>query len=385
MPTQVQAAVVDALGAPFRLADLLLDDPRPDELVVRIEAVGLCHTDLAVQHGHLPTRFPAVLGHEGAGTVAQVGSAVTGVAVGDRVALSFASCGHCAHCLAGRRAHCVDTPARNLSGRRPDGTATLTDLDAVPVSGNFFGQSSFASHALVTAHDVVRLPDHLGDVPAHLVAPLGCGVQTGAGTVLRSLDVQPGQSVVITGSGAVGLSAVAGAAIAGATTVVAVDVVEARLDLARELGATHTVNSSGLSVRDLTKQLRAATRGGSDHTVDTTGIADVVTAAVQATLFGGKVACVGVPRPGTSIDLSLVAASGRTFVSAIEGDSVPQTFIPQLLDLHGSGRLPLERLVTTYRFDDLDQAVADTASGRTVKAVLLLPAGGDADGAPDFS
>lgn len=369
MPTPVTAAVVREVGAPFTFERLLLDDPRPDEVRVRIEAVGLCHTDLAVQHGHLPTKFPVVLGHEGAGVVEQVGDAVRGLAVGDPVALSFASCGACPACLQGRRAYCVRTPQLNLGGVREDGTSTASYAAGSAVNGSFFGQSSLATHSVVAARNVVKVP---GGHPAELVAPLGCGVQTGVGTVLNSLAVPAGASVLVTGAGAVGLAAVMGAVVAGATTIIAVDVIADRLALARDLGATHTIDSS-VTGAALERIVREITGGGATHAVDTTGAASVVESALRATVFGGTVALVGVPRPGTSLDLGLLSASGRTVVGAIEGDSVPQTFIPTLLALHAAGRLPVDRLVRTYPFEELDRAITDTTTGRTVKAVLVLP------------
>ncbi|MFC6154939.1 NAD(P)-dependent alcohol dehydrogenase [Nocardioides yefusunii] len=365
---RVRAAVVPERGAPFEFVDLLLDDPRPDEVRVRIVAAGLCHTDLGVQAGHLPTLFPVVLGHEGAGVVEAVGDAVRTVGVGDRVALSFSSCGRCPHCLTGRRSYCVRTPQQNLGGTRSDGSTRLSTLDGTPVNGSFFGQSSFATHCLVSEYDVVKLPD---DAPLTLAGPLGCGVQTGVGTVLNSLAVPAGASVLVTGAGAVGLSAVMGAVLAGATTIIAVDVVEERLALARELGATHTFNSSEV---DLVREVRRLTGGGTSYAVDTTGVPAVVEQVLRATVFGGSVALVGVSKPGASIDLGLVSASGRTVVGAIEGDSVPQTFVPQMLALHAAGQLPVEKLVRTYPFDELATAVADTTSGRSVKAVLLFEA-----------
>lgn len=366
MPTPARAAVVAERGAPFEFVDLLVDDPRPDEVLVRVVAAGLCHTDLGVRAGHLPTRFPVVLGHEGAGVVEAVGEAVTSVAVGDKVALSFSSCGRCAHCLTGRRAYCVRTPQQNLGGARADGSTRLTLPDGTPVNGSFFGQSSFATRALVSEYDVVKVP---ADAPLALAGPLGCGVQTGVGTVLNSLAVPAGASVLVTGAGAVGLSAVMGAVLAGATTIVAVDVVDERLDVARELGATHTLNSTSV---DLVREVRRLTGGGVGYAVDTTGVASVVEEVLRATVFGGSVALVGVPKPGSTIDLGLVSASGRTVVGAIEGDAVPQTFVPELLALQAAGRLPVQKLVRTYAFDELDKAVDDTTSGRTVKAVLLL-------------
>lgn len=367
MPTSVRAAVLHGVDQPFVFEDLALGDIRSDEVLVKVTSVGLCHTDLSVQHGDVPAMFPFVLGHEGAGVIEQVGAATTGLAVGDAVALSFAACGRCRNCLAGREAYCVNFMALNFGGVREDGTTTLADSDGNPVSGSFFGQSSFATHAIAAAKNVVKLP---AGAPVEISGPLGCGIQTGAGTVLNSLAVPAGASIVVTGTGAVGLSGIMGAKVAGATTIIAVDILDERLEFARKLGATHTINSKN---QDAVARILEITGDGADFALDTTGVPVVITSLFQATAFGAKVALVGVPKPGSQIDLGLVSASGKTVVGAIEGDSIPQTFIPQLISLYLAGQFPFDELVTTYPFDAIEQAVKDTQTGKTVKAVLIMP------------
>jgi len=367
MTTTAHAAVLHAQDAPFTFEDVTLDDIRPDELLVTVAATGLCHTDLAVQHGHIPAPFPFVLGHEGAGTVQQVGAAVTGFTVGDKVAVSFASCGHCANCLTGREAYCRNFMALNFGGAREDGSATISAADGSPIHGSFFGQSSFASHLIVEARNAVKLP---ADADVELAGPLGCGVQTGAGTVLNSLDVPAGSAVIVTGTGAVGLSAIMGAKVAGATTIIAVDILPERLAFASKLGATHTVNSKD---EDAVARILEITAGvGADYAVDTTAVPAVVETLVAATAFGAKIALVGVPKPDTSIPLGAISGSGKTFVGAIEGDAVPQKFIPELLALHAAGQFPFDELITKYPFAQIEQAIADTQSGKAVKAVLVM-------------
>ncbi|WP_454118035.1 NAD(P)-dependent alcohol dehydrogenase [Microbacterium lacticum] len=367
MTTSVRAAVLHGVDEPFRFEDLTLADPNPDEVLVKIVATGLCHTDLAVQHGHIPVAFPIVLGHEGAGIVEQVGSAVQGFEVGDAVGLSYAACGHCRNCLAGRKAYCLEFMTLNFGGVREDGTTTLAAADGTAVHGNFFGQSSFATHAIAAAKNVVKLPE---GIPVELAGPLGCGIQTGAGTVLNSLDVPAGSTIVVAGTGAVGLSAIMGAKVAGATTIIAVDVIPERLEFAKRLGATHLINGKN---EDTTARILEITGGGAQFAVDTTGVAPVIAQLIQATPLGSKIALVGVPKPGSTIDLGLVAAAGKTLVGAIEGDSIPQNFIPELIALHQAGRFPFDELITTYPFEQLEQAIADTQSGATVKAVLVMP------------
>jgi aryl-alcohol dehydrogenase len=368
MTTTANAAVLRELDAPFVFEDVELDDLQPTELLVKIVATGLCHTDLAVVHGQIPGTFPAVLGHEGAGVVEKVGDNVTGFAVGDHVALSFASCGHCANCLAGREAYCVNFMLLNIAGIREDGTTTMKSADGEVVHGAFFGQSSFATLAIVNAHNAVKIPE---DVPLELVGPLGCGIQTGAGTVLNSLNVPAGASVVVTGTGAVGLSAIMAAQIAGATTIIAVDVLDSRLEFAKKLGATHTVNGA---TEDVVAVVQSITDGiGAGYAIDTTGVPAVVANAINATRFGATIALLGVTKQDAVLPLGLVSGAGKTLVGAIEGDSVPQIFIPELLALYKAGRFPFDELITQYPFADIEKAIADTQSGAAVKAVLTMP------------
>ena len=367
MTTTVHAAVLNGVDEPFAFQELTLRDIRPDEVLVKIAAVGLCHTDLAVQHGDIPGVFPFVLGHEGAGVVEQVGEAVVGISAGDSVAMSFAACGHCRNCLAGQPAYCANFMPLNFAGIREDGTTSLQDADGNEVHGNFFGQSSFASYAIAEARNVVVLPE---GAPVEISGPLGCGIQTGAGTVLNSLNVPAGGSIVVTGTGAVGLSGIMGAKVAGATTIIAVDIIDERLEFAKKLGATHTINSRN---EDPVARIQEITGGGASYALDTTAVPVVVQQVIEATAFGAKIALVGVPRPGSTLDLGLISAAGKTLVGAIEGDSIPQIFIPQMIELYKAGEFPFDELVTTYPFDQIEQAIADTGSGKAVKAVLVMP------------
>jgi aryl-alcohol dehydrogenase len=365
--TTARAAVVRGVDSPFTFEEIVLSDIRPTELLVKIEATGLCHTDLAVVHGHIPAAFPFVLGHEGAGVVEQVGENVTEFAVGDRVGVSFASCGHCANCLSGREAYCTNFMVLNFSGAREDGSPTMATADGGEMKGSFFGQSSFATHAIVSERNAVKVPD---EIPLSIVGPLGCGIQTGAGTVLNSLKVTAGSSVVVSGTGAVGLSAIMAAKVAGATTIIAVDVIDERLAFAERLGATHLINGK---TDDVVARILEITGGvGAAYGVDTTAVPQVVENIITATSFGASVALVGVPKPGVTMPLGLISGSGKTLVGAIEGDAVPQVFIPQLVALYQAGLFPFDELITTYPFDQIEQAIADTQSGAAVKAVLTM-------------
>jgi aryl-alcohol dehydrogenase len=368
MSITTRAAVVESGGAPFTLSDVTLDEPGPREAVVRMVATGLCHTDLGVASGGLPFPLPGVLGHEGAGVVEAVGSAVTGVAPGDHVVLSFTSCGDCRNCDGGHPAYCATwLPLNLLGGRRADGTSTIS-RDGQPLGGHFFGQSSFAERALVDERSLVKVDP---DVPLESVAPLGCGVQTGVGAVWNVLKPVTGSTIVVLGAGAVGLSAVMAAALTPATTIVAVDRVGERLALAKELGATHTVNAGE---QDLGEALAAITGGqGADGVVETTGNVGVLRQGVDALGARGTLVVVGAPPFGTEVSLDVNGLlGGKRVVGLTLGDAETQSFIPALVRLVKEGRLPLHRLISTYPFADIDQAVRDMGAGKAIKPVLTF-------------
>ncbi|WP_213813902.1 NAD(P)-dependent alcohol dehydrogenase [Glaciihabitans sp. dw_435] len=368
MTTTAHAAVLRGTDSPFSFEDVILDDLQPSEILVKIVATGLCHTDLAVVHGDIPGTFPFVLGHEGAGIVEQIGSGVGDLAVGDHVAVSFASCGRCANCLTGREAYCLKFMMLNIAGVREDGSGTMTAADGGEMHGSFFGQSSFASHAIVAARNAVKIAP---DVPLELVGPLGCGIQTGAGTVLNSLAVPAGSSIIVSGTGAMGLSAIMAAKAAGATTIIAVDVLEERLAFATKLGATHIINGK---TDDVVATIMKITEGlGAAYAIDTTAVPAVIQNLINATRFGASIALVGVGKPDAMLPLALVTGAGKTLVGAIEGDAVPQVFIPQLISMFQAGTFPFDQLITTYPFEQIENAIADTKSGAAVKAVLTMP------------
>lgn len=365
---QVTAAVARAPGADFTLETVELEDPRPDEVLVRVAAVGVCHTDLVAREGGMPFSMPAVLGHEGAGVVEKVGSGVTKVAPGDRVAMTFRSCGKCARCQSGDPAYCYMMPALNYIGMRPDGSKALKSGEEA-VSSNFFGQSSFASYALAYETNLIKLP---ADIPFEIAAPLGCGVQTGAGGVMLALGCEEGSSLLITGGGAVGLSAVMGAAIRKCGTIIVVEPHEVRRALATALGATHVIDPA--TAGDLAAAVRAILPTGVDYAFDTTGRSDVLTGIMGALAPKGVLGIVGIPAPGSPLpgDLGTVLTFGQTVRGIIEGDSDPDVFLPELIEHWRAGRLPLEKLVKTYAFADINTAIAEQHHGDCVKVVLTL-------------
>ncbi|MEQ0559703.1 NAD(P)-dependent alcohol dehydrogenase [Amycolatopsis sp. NEAU-NG30] len=365
MPTTT-AAVVEAAGAGFTLGEVALDDLRDGEVRVRIAATGICHTDLGVAAGALPFPLPGVLGHEGAGIVEEVGAAVTRVAPGDRVLLSYTSCGGCANCRDGHPAYCATwLPANLLGGRRPDGTSPIS-RDGTPLGGHFFGQSSFAGHAIADERSVVKLA---ADAPLDLLAPLGCGVMTGAGAVWNALAPRPGATLLVTGAGAVGLSAVMAARLTPATRIVAVDRVAARLGLARELGATDTIDTT---TQDLAGTIGELTGGrGVDGVVETTGNAEVLRTAIGTLAARGTAVVVGAPPFGTEVPVDVnFLLPGRHVTGLTMGDAEIQALVPTLAGLVASGRFPLAKLVTHYESGQIQQAVDDMLAGRTIKPVL---------------
>ncbi|SEW16552.1 NAD(P)-dependent alcohol dehydrogenase [Natrinema salifodinae] len=366
---EIEAAVVNEEGGSFDIETVDLEDPQGNEVLVRVVGVGVCHTDMIVRDQLYPTPLPAVLGHEGSGVVESVGSNVTAVDPGDRVVLSFDYDESCHSCRDGHPAYCEGFFEHNFSGQRPeDGTSPLS-RDGERLSGRFFGQSSFATHAIATERNVVPVED---DVPLELLGPLGCGIQTGAGAVINSLDPQAGSSIAIFGAGSVGLSAIMAADIKGCTEIVAVDMQESRLERAADLGATETVDPD--SVDDVIETVRGLTDGGADYAVESTGVADVAEQAVETLTQRGTVGLVGAPPLGTeaSYDVNELILNGRSITGIVEGDSDPQEFIPDLVDLYQQGKFPFDELVTYYDFEEIDQAVEDSETGETIKPVLRV-------------
>lgn len=367
---RITAAVAESRGAPFGLRELELDDPRPDEVLVRIVATGICHTDISVRDGITPFPLPAVLGHEGAGVVEAVGGAVGTLAPGDHVVLSFDSCGRCASCIAARPVYCRHWVSLNLlGGGRLDGSPTLYDHE-VPVHGHFFGQSSMATYALATERSAVEVP---GDLPLERLGPLACGVQTGVGSVLNVLRPAAGTTLVVFGAGGVGLSAIMAAGLTPLARLVAVDIDDRRLALARELGATDTVNATAEDAVDAIRQLTGG--AGADYTIETTGVLRVFRQAVDALGATGTCVVIGVPPLGSeaALDVPDLLTRGIRIVGTNQGDSIPKLFIPRLVELHRQGRLPFDRLLRFFPLGEINGAVASALSGETVKPVLVMP------------
>jgi aryl-alcohol dehydrogenase len=366
----IRAAIAREAGKPLVIEAVTLGAPRPNEVLVRVVASGICHTDIVVRDQHLTSPLPAVLGHEGAGVIEAIGENVTRVAPGDHVVMTYASCGLCNTCASGHPAHCENMGPLNFGGGRMDGSSATADSHGRAIHDHFFGQSSFAEYAIASERNVVKVPK---DVPLELLGPLGCGIQTGAGAVLKALNVHAGSSFVAFGAGAVGLSAIMAARVGGATTIIAVDVNQARLDLAMELGATDTVNSR---TQDAVAEIKRITGQGADFTLECSGRPDVLRQAIGSLGIFGVCGIVGATKEGTEVAFNVndVMIPGRRIMGIVQGDVVAQTFIPTLIELYRQGRFPFDRLVRFYRFDEINQAMADSESGVTIKPILKMSA-----------
>jgi aryl-alcohol dehydrogenase len=368
MSMTVTAAVARDKGADLVIEQLELDELRPNEVRVRMVATGVCHTDAIVRDQVYPTPLPAVLGHEGAGVVEAVGDSVRTVVPGDHVLLAAAYCGYCARCRAGQMAYCENLFAADFGGRRPDGS-TAFSKDGEVISSHFFGQSSFANYSNVVEESVVKIDP---DVPLEVVAPLGCGIQTGAGSVLNELKPSLNSTLVVIGTGAVGCGAIMAGRVAGCSKIIAVDIHDDRLALAKEIGATDTLNTRGT---DLTEGIMSLTDGrGADYILDTTARPELLRKAADALGNRGTLALVGAAAPGTeaTFEIGLSLVKGWTFKTIVQGSSVPQVFIPKLIELWRDGRFPMDKLMRNYALSDINQGFADSAAGTTIKPVVVF-------------
>lgn len=360
---QIKAAVLRDPDGRYAIEDVEIDAPGPGQVLVRVVGAGMCHTDVLPRGAGSMSPPPIITGHEGAGVVEAVGEGVTSIKVGDHAVLSFDSCGTCAACLAGRPPYCETFLLRNLFGRSLDGSAQVRDANGEPVASKWFGQSSFATHCLTSERNVVVVAD---DLPLEKLGPLGCGILTGAGSILVALNVQAAKSVVVFGAGAVGLAALMAAKVRGAAPIIAVDLHQHRLDLATELGADHTLDGSAA---DLVAQIQGLTGGGADYSFDTTGNVHVMTNALGALRLGGHAGFVGVQSENLVLDpLSIV---GKTVSGILEGGADPQVVIPELIQLWRDGTFPFDRLIETFPLDAINEAEEASLTGKVIKPVLI--------------
>lgn len=347
------------------LQQVQLKELDADELLIKVVGTGLCHTDLGVLHSAIPTPMPIVLGHEGAGIVEKVGSAVTEFEVGDRVVVSFNYCGKCANCLNGVPSACENFFQYNFGQSLESSNSKIADGDQK--IANLFGQSSLATYCIANVRNAVKIEDK--EVDLEILGPLACGMQTGAGTVLNKLRPNVNESVVIFGCGSVGLSAVMGAKLANCQTIIAVDIHDERLKVAKELGATHIVNGKET---DAVKEIQQITNGGAHYAVESSGVAPVVLQAIRSVRALGTIAVVGA---AGNLEFHIhdeLIPMNKTLVGVVEGQAVPKLFIPELIRYYKEGKFPFDRLIKKYQMTELEEAIQDMESGKTIKPVILF-------------
>ncbi|GAA5936633.1 NAD(P)-dependent alcohol dehydrogenase [Sporobolomyces koalae] len=370
---RTQALVNTAVDAPFVLTDIELGEPQENEVLVEIVACGLCHTELVMQAGQIPTEWPSILGHEGSGTVVKAGSGVEHkYQPGDVVLLSFASCQSCASCSSSRPAGCSSWVEHNFGRRRAkDEPVATTCHDGTPLKGTFFGQSSLARHALVQASSCVKIAKDTPRDTLALYSPLGCGLQTGAGAVINVLRPRREDSIVVFGLGAVGFAAVFAASYLGVSTIIAVDLVPSRLALALETGAHHTIDGSRA---DVVEQIQKLTDGGATYAIEATGVVPVLRNAWASLAYAGTVVSLGNPGPGIRppFDVHDMVNTGKAWRGCVEGDSNPPQFIPFLIELYKQGKFPIDRLSKLYPVEEWDAAVSAMKSGEVIKPIITF-------------
>lgn len=365
--TTATAALLREVGAPLEIAEVQLGAPEEGEILVRMRGVGICHTDISAAHGVIPIPLPAVLGHEGSGIVEAVGPGVDSLAVGDHVALSFDHCGECPQCSGRHPAYCELFGPLNYFGTRLDGSVTMHEGDD-EVHGSWFGQSSFATHAIADVRNAVKVPD---DLPLEILGPLGCGLQTGAGSVLKVLEPKAGEGIIVFGLGAVGLGAVMAAKAVGCEPIIAVDLNPTRLELAEELGATHKLNPT--ETDDLLWTVQEMAAPGVHYSFDAVGAGPVVRQALESLRSPGH--CVTVGFQGLENEITIDQGHllvGRRLSGVVEGDADPQSFIPELIAMYREGKFPFDRLVKTFPLSEINAAIHASETGEVIKPVVVF-------------
>ncbi len=363
---KIKAAVTRVKGEPFVIEDVNLDEPKVGEILVKITACGICHTDLVCRDQFIPVPLPAVFGHEGAGIVEKVGLGVTEFKPGDRVGITFSNCGECPCCKKAKPYVCKKFNAINFGGIQPDGTSRLTDMNGEKLS-TFFGQSTFATYAVVNQRSAVKV--EYDDVDLSVIAPFGCGIQTGAGAVLNRLRPTFGSTIAVYGCGTVGMSAIMAAKIAGCSKIIAVGGNPKSLELAKELGATHTVNRKECDEVATVKEL---TDVGVDYAIDTTGVGACVRKSLAMCDFDGTCVVVGATGDLTINVQNELMGEGKSLIGVVEGDSIPKDFLPKLIEYYHDGRFPVDRLMKVYPFEKINEAIEESQSDKCIKAVLKM-------------
>lgn len=368
---QTDAKQPFADSKPLSIEEVTLDPPQANEVLVKIGGAGLCHSDLSVMNGARPRPVPMVLGHEGAGEVVEIGSAISDVATGDHVVFQFSpSCGRCRRCQEGRPQVCETGAKAKAAGDLMGGGRRLHDADGVALA-HHTGVSCFAEYAVVDRGSIVVIDK---DLPLSEAALFGCAVMTGVGAVINTARILPGDSVAIIGLGGVGLNGLLGATLAGAETIIAIDLNDDRLGLARQLGATHTVNASDA---DHVQQVRDLTNGGVDYAIDLAGAIPAMKTAYAVTRYGGSVVTAGLSPSGAefSFEQGNLVAEEKSIRGSYMGSCVPVRDIPRFISLYRQGRLPVDRLIGEHVGMEGINAGFDKLQSAAVIRQILMPHG----------
>jgi S-(hydroxymethyl)glutathione dehydrogenase/alcohol dehydrogenase len=367
---QTSTAIVYAYGDPYQIARVELDEPHEREVLVRVAAAGICHSDEHVRVGEMHAQLPLAVGHEGAGVVERVGPGVTRCKPGDHIVFSFIpACGHCRYCMMGLSNLCV-LQSRTMGGPRLDGTYRMRDSAGRDV-GQFCLISTFSEWTVAPEESIVVIDP---DLPLDKAALVGCGVSTAFGAVVHRARVEPGSSAVVIGCGGIGINVVQSLAIAGAAQIIAVDILDSKLEAARRFGATHTFNARNDDVPKLVRGLTA--NQGADYAFEVTGVPSAITQAFAATRKGGTVVLIGISaadqRSLPIVPQELVLLQ-KTVMGTLYGSAQAANDIPKLLSLYKTGKLKLDELVTrTYTLDQVNEGYADLAAGRNLRGVITF-------------
>ncbi|MDT3735938.1 MAG: Zn-dependent alcohol dehydrogenase [Denitratisoma sp.] len=368
MPQRAKAAICREINQPVVVEEIEVESPRRGEVMIRLAACGVCHSDYSVTTGTIPFPPPVVLGHEGAGIVVEVGEGVTGIAVGDAVVSSFVSmCGKCRYCQTGRPQLCDQ--AAKAAYTLPDGTVRTKDLQGRPLN-IFSGCGVMAEYATLHTDNVVKIDK---DIPLDRAALVSCGVMTGVGAVVNTARVEAGSVTVVFGAGGVGLNAIQGCALAGAAMIVAVDTADAKLEMARTFGATHVLNAK--TEENVVKALRKITGGGADYAFECVGYGEIAAQAYGCLRKGGTAVVVGVAsqKDNTTVRTASLTFEEKTLTGSYFGSARPREDFPRLLALYRAKRLKLDELITrTYAIDEAPQAFADLAAGKNARGVIVF-------------
>lgn len=363
----MKAAVMYEVGKPLVVEDVTLDEPQANEVLVKIMATGVCHSDLHFMKGDMPAPTPVVPGHEGAGIVEKVGHGVTTLQPGDHVVMMVSfSCGKCRFCAGGQPTQCVENLPIMSMATLPGGHTRLHKGDQ-PLQ-HLFGLASFAEYAVVHERSCVKIRD---DAPFEVACLLGCGVSTGLGAAIYTTGLHPGESIVVFGCGGVGLSAIMGARLAGAGTIIAVDTVSKKLKLAKKLGADVTINAK--RVEPIGK-IMEVTGGGADYALECIGNVDVMAQAFASIRFGGKFIIVGMAPLGAMVSAApFEFLLGKTMTGTVQGDITPSVDIPRFVDLYMNGKLPVDKLIShIYSLDQINDAFDALKRGEAIRSVVKL-------------